>query len=679
VNPPARVATTLGTMTQRTHRVSGAVAAAIALSLTAWPALADPPAAAPSEPPPAIPERLQPLVDDAWVGVYFLKQKAGYANFKTTAEHVAGQPAVVTSGLMRMRLKGDEQDFELNTRLRFAYAVEPPYPLLMAQTVTSDGQSIEHFVVRRADLEPTAEPGETGYIATVRQGGEARRIPRPDLVHNLEESDLKVHDWLAAGPEPGETLAYATINHDRMVIETATATFVGPEPVTVGGRAVPAVRVDEVSEAGEKSSSWYAADDLRMLRESVAGGTIDLRREPQSVATAMGEAVEIFNATLVRLDRPLRADQPLRHVVLEIEGDPVEGLGDAPGQRVEPIDDGRYRLSITAGAGAPADPKDVEKALEETVFYPTTDPQVVALAEKATRGADTPQQKAAAVCRFVDRFITDDLNTEPLTVKDALKQKRGECSTHTAVFITLARAAGVPARDVGGYAYMGDGEKSLGGHAWAEVAIDGRWVPVDPTFGQMPADAGRIRLPIEDDLSGRPVLAKSKVRVVSVNEGPVDAAEVAVDATDDAAEDAAAAAAEARRAIEDAVGDHFDEGGTIEDVLGPTDATEAADGVRPGAAFSRDGVTVKTVAPKFSAGALASGTPTDPQVAVTFNRDGKVTAAELVRRSGVASIDAALLASVYRWRAEGEGLGEGGTTVRVTVRLGAAADEDGDG
>ena len=30
-------------------------------------------------------------------------------------------------------------------------------------------------------------------------------------------------------------------------------------------------------------------------------------------------------------------------------------------------------------------------------------------------------------------------------------------------------------------------------HSWVEIEIDGSWVPVDPTFGQVPADVFRIR------------------------------------------------------------------------------------------------------------------------------------------------------------------------------------------
>jgi len=46
--------------------------------------------------------------------------------------------------------------------------------------------------------------------------------------------------------------------------------------------------------------------------------------------------------------------------------------------------------------------------------------------------------------------------------------------------VTLARAAGVPTRQVGGWLY------GASGHIWAEVLIEGTgWQQVDPTGGKL--------------------------------------------------------------------------------------------------------------------------------------------------------------------------------------------------
>jgi transglutaminase-like putative cysteine protease len=71
-----------------------------------------------------------------------------------------------------------------------------------------------------------------------------------------------------------------------------------------------------------------------------------------------------------------------------------------------------------------------------------------------------------------------------------LKNKRGDCNEHATLFTALARAAGVPARVAVGLVLQ-DGRFLY--HAWAEVWL-GRWLALDPTWRQFPADAGHVRL-----------------------------------------------------------------------------------------------------------------------------------------------------------------------------------------
>ncbi len=86
---------------------------------------------------------------------------------------------------------------------------------------------------------------------------------------------------------------------------------------------------------------------------------------------------------------------------------------------------------------------------------------------------------------------------------EVLRRKEGDCNEHTALYVSLARAAGVPARIAAGLVYTDqiDGRPAFYYHAWPEVYLGGTtpWVPLDPTFGQFPADATHLKL-VEGDL-----------------------------------------------------------------------------------------------------------------------------------------------------------------------------------
>jgi transglutaminase-like putative cysteine protease len=116
----------------------------------------------------------------------------------------------------------------------------------------------------------------------------------------------------------------------------------------------------------------------------------------------------------------------------------------------------------------------------------------VALATEITTGAGSAWEKAVRIHEWVhDHLAKRPVASLPsaLAVLDA---KEGDCNEHTVLAVALLRAAGVPARTVVGVVWSAD-MGGFGYHAWPEVWL-GRWVWMDPTFGQEIADATHIKL-----------------------------------------------------------------------------------------------------------------------------------------------------------------------------------------
>ena len=83
--------------------------------------------------------------------------------------------------------------------------------------------------------------------------------------------------------------------------------------------------------------------------------------------------------------------------------------------------------------------------------------------------------------------INYDLNTLTKTAELqsswVLKNKKGVCDEMTALFISMARSVGIPARFIAGRVYTNI-DYTFGNHGWAEVYFpEVGWVPYDPTFG----------------------------------------------------------------------------------------------------------------------------------------------------------------------------------------------------
>ncbi len=115
-----------------------------------------------------------------------------------------------------------------------------------------------------------------------------------------------------------------------------------------------------------------------------------------------------------------------------------------------------------------------------------TDGIVKALADDITKGQTTVLGKARAVYDWIVDNMYRDPDTRgcgPGDVCSLLEKPGGKCADIHSVYVALARAAGVPAREVFGIRQgKKDGQDITGWqHCWAEFYLPGTgWVPVDP-------------------------------------------------------------------------------------------------------------------------------------------------------------------------------------------------------
>jgi len=157
-----------------------------------------------------------------------------------------------------------------------------------------------------------------------------------------------------------------------------------------------------------------------------------------------------------------------------------------------------YAVDFSSAGKAPkADKKDLEHFLQPTKLLPT-DGIVRTTANEIIKGAKTDVEKARAIYEWIVENTFRNPKTRGCGLGDIrfmleTKDLGGKCADLNALFVGLARAAGLPARDVYGIrvAKSDLGYKSLGPsteivtkaqHCRAEVYLsDHGWVPVDPS------------------------------------------------------------------------------------------------------------------------------------------------------------------------------------------------------
>ena len=118
------------------------------------------------------------------------------------------------------------------------------------------------------------------------------------------------------------------------------------------------------------------------------------------------------------------------------------------------------------------------------------DPRIAAQARQIIGTERAPAPVAALLTHWVHQNVRRAVPAEgsvPSAVR-VLEERRGDCNEAATLFVALARSVGLPARTVSGLLYLNN---RFYYHAWAEVYVN-EWVPVDPTFDQLPADAAHV-------------------------------------------------------------------------------------------------------------------------------------------------------------------------------------------
>lgn len=149
----------------------------------------------------------------------------------------------------------------------------------------------------------------------------------------------------------------------------------------------------------------------------------------------------------------------------------------------------------------PADPDDpaLRPYLEERPPHVAVTPDLHRLALDLAGTTETnPWRKAERIYSWVQKNIRwcaeMEYSVMPRITEKVFTERRGDCGTQALLFITLCRAAGVPARWQSGWVTRpGRGGWNL--HDWAEFYVEPYgWIPADPSLG------GRFRDAEDEDL-----------------------------------------------------------------------------------------------------------------------------------------------------------------------------------
>jgi len=274
--------------------------------------------------------------------------------------------------------------------------------------------------------------------------------------------------------------------------------------------SIPAWKIAEIF-GGVRVESWVDEDGRILRADSPLGFSMEkteyeLARqaeqdEDRSGATARPVDDDVILSTAVQSNVELSDVEQYGELRFRLSGVDLSGFqldgdrqtlhGDTLIVRREDWD------SLDPGYSLPYPHMDLKDDLEPAPLIQSDDPRIIQEATsiaggRYTRGHGDPKRVAERLEERVNGMLKKQVTFSVPNAVQVLQTRRGDCNEHTVLYVALARALGLPSRTAVGLVYVNG---SFFYHAWPEVWL-GRWVAVDPTFGQVPADASHIRFVI---------------------------------------------------------------------------------------------------------------------------------------------------------------------------------------
>ncbi|RME28618.1 MAG: transglutaminase domain-containing protein [Deltaproteobacteria bacterium] len=437
---------------------------------------------------------------ERWMGIFFEDQKVGYAVSRSAP--VAGG-GTLHEGRSHFRLA--------------AFGTIQDVVTAQAALTDPDGtlRRFDFFMVSdEVRISARGEVRGDEIVMEVDTGGGSRRFTFP----------------VSAPPQVELSLEEVVRRHELAIGTRFEVPYFNPATMAEGVMEYEVTDV-EVLENGEEA--WWVRTrfgDIETRQLVTSAGEVIRQESPMGLSMVRmtpeqardmpthDEAVDIIARSAVPLTGRIPRPRATRVLELAIQGvDPDRVIDDPP---IQVRRDGTVRVEMPLLAELARPPvvpaPDVQVPAEWLESSPTIQadhPDIIQKAREVTAGATDRVDAAVKLEEWVFQYVEKAPTFGIPSGLEVLRTARGDCNEHTALYVSLARSLGIPTRIAAGVVYsdrVGD-RGAFYYHAWPEVWIgDGAaptaegstawpWLPVDPTFGQAPADATHVKL-AEGDL-----------------------------------------------------------------------------------------------------------------------------------------------------------------------------------
>ncbi len=330
-----------------------------------------------------------------------------------------------------------------------------------------------------------------------------RQYPiKGDVYHSSAISLMPALKGLA----DGRTYSFAVFNPERQRLGK-----VSQQLSRVRGKPGPNGAIWRVKNHFGRSviSSWLDRKGLTVLERALEGALITMLEDKDTarkIRSRTGDAKDlVLDFSLVRVSRPIPNSEKVRFLKVRMSGVDQSLIPSDHRQKVVAAEDKSSKdgFDVTVisediasfknkGQGLPAPA--AKKSLASDMTIQSAHKEIAEQAEKIVSPSDSDLTKVKKLVNWTAKNIKSTLK-DSFTALSVLRSREGECQSHANLYAAMARSLKIPTRLVTGLVYTP--EVGFLYHAWAESWVNG-WLSVDPTLGQVPADATHIKISESD-------------------------------------------------------------------------------------------------------------------------------------------------------------------------------------
>ena len=444
------------------------------------------------------------LLGESWYGLYFNGQKAGYA-LHSVVKDKDGNVVLREDSKFKMNMSKVKQDMQVFSE----------------RTYRPDGSLVSIFsrVTDVGTSEFDARVNGDRLILKTLTGGVAKTQDLPKPKESLADA-VKYAKWMEGSPQIGDTLTFSAFEPLYGKEIGGSSQIAGVEWRVLDGVRTKVYKIKQTVDAMPLDTISYVTEHGDTLEDQVAD-MLTMRLEPEEVAKDVDYSNDVIVSNAAMVDKPIADARTRKSLRLTIHG-PLseEHFFNDERQYIQAEGSAftflgmRMTLDGFKTATIPVTEPSVQEFIQPTPFIQSGEKRLINKAKEILGGEKDAWKAVNTLCHWVHGNMHTTFSARLTNAMEVLESLQGDCTEHSILFIGLARAAGIPAREVAGLIYVGD-EPGFYFHQWASVWV-GKWIDIDPTFDQPLVDVTHIKL-AEGDLFKQakliPLIGKLKIEV----------------------------------------------------------------------------------------------------------------------------------------------------------------------